>query len=188
MSVLTLFVQPGCYLSDLVQYMLAEKGVEYYLIDVSDPKGHAQLQLNPQLTRAPALSDRGVRIDDLDVMIEYIEDRYPHPIMLPTSPSERAAFRVFFRRVLRDFFPLLEKAELQKCETSGEALRAEIASFAPVFQAKRFFMSDEISLLDVALAPIVRCLHRRKSSVGTHANKYIARMVRREAFQKAIPC
>lgn len=188
MSAITLYVQPGCYLSELVQYMLAEKGVEYDLIDVSETNGHAQPQLNTQLARAPALSDRGVRIDDLDVMIEYIEERYPHPIMLPTTPSERAAFRVFFRRVLRDLFPLLQKAELQKCETSAEALRAEIASFAPVFQAKPFFMSDEISLLDVALAPIVRRLHRRKSSVGSHANKYIARMVHREAFQKAIPC
>ncbi len=186
-SVPTLSVQPDCYLSELVRYMLAEKGAECRLIDISDATGQALAQKKFNRLCAPALSDHGIAMDELDVIIEYIEERYPHPVLLPVNPADRATFRVFFRRVLRDFYPLMQRAEQQSCTTSSEAIRAEISSLAPVFAAKPFFMSDEIGLLDIAFAPIVRRLHRCQANLGAPINKYISRMVRRPAFQQAIP-
>lgn len=183
MAALTIFVKPGCYQSEIVRYMLNEKGAEFRVIDVSDAKGEALCREVFGRVCAPALVDREVLLDEVDVIVEYVEDRYPHPAMLPSTPTSRAASRMFFRRFLRDFFPLMVKAEKQGCAESNAKLAAELKNLAPVFKSSQFFMSDELGLMDIGFAPIAYRLQRANANLGAHFNKYIAQMVGRQPFK-----
>jgi RNA polymerase-associated protein len=114
--------------------------------------------LNPYHS-VPTLVDRDLVLYDSRVIIEYLDERFPHPPLMPIDPVTRAQFRVALYRVERDWYALAHDIELdpnsKTAEHSRKVLGEAICASAEVFKAKPFFLSDEFSLVDASIAPIL---------------------------------
>ena len=153
--------------SQRVRIVLAEKDIsaeinETKLEDTSDEI----LSISPY-HKLPILVDRDLAIHDPSVMMEYLDERFPHPPLLPVYPVARANSRTLMLRIDREWCPLVDKLikedlpekELMKIR---QELLHEISSIAPTFKEFKYFMSDEFTLVDCCFAPILW----RLSSVG----------------------
>ena len=139
--------------------VLAEKGISIELVNVDLHKlPEDLLDLNPYHS-VPTLVDRDLVLYDSRVIIEYLDERFPHPPLMPIDPVTRAQFRVALYRVERDWYALandIEQGTLSKtAEHSRKVLGEAICASADVFTAKPFFLSDEFSLVDASIAPIL---------------------------------
>ena len=116
------------------------------------------LDLNPYHS-VPTLVDRDLVLYDSRVIIEYLDERFPHPPLMPIDPVTRAQFRVALYRVERDWYGLAREIEPdpqgKTAAHSRKVLGEAICASAEVFKAKPFFLSDEFSLVDASIAPIL---------------------------------
>jgi RNA polymerase-associated protein len=156
---MTLFSAPGDPWSHRTRLVLAEKGIAIELVSVDLHKlPEDLLDLNPYHS-LPTLVDRDLVLYDSRVIIEYLDERFPHPPLMPIDPVTRAQFRVALYRVERDWYALahdIEQGALSKtAEHSRKVLGEAICASAEVFKAKPFFLSDEFSLVDASIAPIL---------------------------------
>lgn len=158
-SVMTLFSRPTCPHSHRVRLVLAEKSINIEIVNVEGPKlPEDLLDLNPYHS-VPTLVDRDLVLYDSRVIIEYLDERFPHPPLMPVDPVTRAQFRLALFRIERDWYTLaeqIEEAQERKQSTKArKILREGLLSSAEVFKAKTFFLSDEFSLVDCTIAPIL---------------------------------
>jgi len=156
---MTLFSAPTDPWSHRTRLVLAEKGISIELVNVDLLKlPEDLLDLNPYHS-VPTLVDRDLVLYDSRVIIEYLDERFPHPPLMPIDPVTRAQFRVALYRVERDWYALahdIEQGALSKtAEHSRKVLGEAISASAEVFKAKPFFLSDEFSLVDASIAPIL---------------------------------
>jgi len=158
-SVMTLFSRPTCSHSHRVRLVLAEKSINIEIVNVEGPKlPEDLLDLNPYHS-VPTLVDRDLVLYDSRVIIEYLDERFPHPPLMPVDPVTRAQFRLALFRIEKDWYTLaeqIEEAQERKQSTKArKILREGLLSSAEVFKAKTFFLSDEFSLVDCTIAPIL---------------------------------
>ncbi len=158
-SVMTLFSAPTDPWSHRTRLVLAEKGIAIELVNVDLHKlPEDLLDLNPYHS-VPTLVDRDLVLYDSRVIIEYLDERFPHPPLMPIDPVTRAQFRVALYRVERDWYTLAndieQGASSETSEHSRKVLAEAICASADVFKAKPFFLSDEFSLVDASIAPIL---------------------------------
>lgn len=154
---MTLFSDPKDLQSHRVRVVLAEKNVACDLVNV-DPFHLPEdvIDLNPYAS-TPMLVDRDLVLFDARIIMEYLDERFPHPPLLPVDPVSRATARLYTYRVERDWFGLAEQI-LSGGKTAPKArreLRDSLIAAAPVFAANPFFMSDEFSLVDASIAPML---------------------------------
>lgn len=156
---MTLYSSPTCFQSHRTRLVLAEKNIGIDVVEAdSGNLPEDLLDLNPYHT-LPTLVDRDLVLYDARVIIEYIDERCPHPPLMPVDPVSRAQFRLALYRIERDWYPLAD--ELQRTSDRKQTTRARkqleesIVASADVFGAKRFFLSDEFSLVDCTIAPIL---------------------------------
>ena len=156
---MTLFSSPSDAWSHRVRLVLAEKGLSIETIDV-DPARLPEdlLDLNPYHS-VPTLVDRDLVLYDSRVIIDYLDERFPHPPLMPIDPITRAQFRVALYRLERDWYGLARQIEAEPGGKGGaqarKVLGEAISASAEVFRAKPFFLSDEFSLVDATIAPIL---------------------------------
>src|SRR5476651_2436052 len=116
------------------------------------------LDLNPYRS-LPTLVDRDLVLYDSRVIIDYLDERFPHPPLMPIDPITRAQFRVALYRLERDWYGLAREIEADPSSKgaaqSRKVLTEAISASADVFKAKPFFLSDEFSLVDASIAPIL---------------------------------
>ena len=139
--------------------MLAEKGILIELVNCDLAQlPEDLLDLNPYHS-VPTLVDRDLVLYDSRVIIEYLDERFPHPPLMPIDPVTRAQFRVALYRVERDWYGLANDIDMDKdsktASHSRKVLCEAICASAEVFRAKPFFLSDEFSLVDASIAPIL---------------------------------
>jgi RNA polymerase-associated protein len=136
---------------------LAAKGVTYdhVPVDLDDPPEDL-LDLNPY-NSVPTLVDRDLVLYDTSVICEYLDERYPHPPLMPVDPLSRARLRLAIVRIENDWLTLVDDIEAggKAADVARKALRDDLVKNAGAFKASRFFLSPEISLADCALAPLV---------------------------------
>ena len=146
--------------SQRVRIVLAEKDIsaeikESNSEDVSDEI----LSISPY-HKLPILVDRDLAIHDPSVMMEYLDERFPHPPLLPVYPVERANSRTLMLRIDREWCPLIDSL-VSRENTDKELIKIreellhEISSIAPTFKEFKFFMSNEFTLVDCLFAPIL---------------------------------
>ena len=158
-SVMTLFSAPTDPWSHRTRLVLAEKGISIELVNC-DPQKLPEdlLDLNPYHS-VPTLVDRDLVLYDSRVIMDYLDERFPHPPLMPIDPVTRAQFRVALYRVERDWYGLAQDIELDResktAAHSRKVLCEAICASAEVFKAKPFFLSDEFSLVDASIAPIL---------------------------------
>jgi RNA polymerase-associated protein len=140
-----------------VRLVLAAKGVAYDLV-VVDPAKPSQdlLDLNPYHS-LPTLVDRELTLYDTAVVCEYLDERYPHPPLMPIDPLSRARLRLACVRIERDWLPELEhiRAGGRPAEAARKRLREHLLTALPLFKASKFFLNPEMSLADCLVAPVV---------------------------------
>ncbi|MBI3775163.1 MAG: glutathione S-transferase N-terminal domain-containing protein [Gammaproteobacteria bacterium] len=157
-SVMTLFTGLTDVYSHRVRIVLAEKGITADLYEVEPGKLPDDLvELNPYAT-IPTLVDRDLVLYDAQVIMEYLDERFPHPPLMPVDPVSRARSRLNVRRIERDWCPLADKIVKVNTATADQArkqLREALIQATPLFAQKPFFLSDEFSIVDCAIIPIL---------------------------------
>lgn len=155
-SVMTLFSGLSDLYSHRVRLVLAEKGINFDSVNV-DPENPPEdlMELNPY-GAVPTLVDRDLVLYDAQVIMEYLDERFPHPPLMPVDPVSRAQSRMTLCRILRDWDELIAKLQNGKDKAkAAKELRESLTVISPIFEQKTFFMTDELSLLDCAVAPIL---------------------------------
>ena len=146
--------------SQRVRIVLAEKDITAEIRESSlEDTPDEILSINPY-HKLPILVDRDLALHDPSVMMEYLDERFPHPPLLPVYPVTRANSRTLMLRIDKEWCPILDtliEAKLSEKESMKlrEELLHEISSIAPTFKEFKFFMSDEFTLVDCCLAPIL---------------------------------
>lgn len=192
-SVMTLFSRPTCIHSHRTRLVLAEKNINIDIANVDGPDLPEDLMdLNPYHT-VPTLVDRDLVLYDSRVIIEYLDERFPHPPLMPVDPVTRAQFRLALFRIETDWYRLAEEFEAdgeRKLSTkSKKMLRESILASADLFSAKQFFLSDEFSLVDCTIAPVLWRLPVYGIDLGSRAasvEDYMKRVFERRSFQQSL--
>ena len=156
---MTLFSAPNDPWSHRTRIVLAEKGISIDIVSVEPGKFPEDLlDLNPYHS-VPTLVDRDLVLYDSRVIIEYLDERFPHPPLMPVDPVTRAQFRLALYRIERDWYALIQQIEQEpdKKQTVRlkKILRDTILQSTDLFKIKPFFLSDEFSLVDASIAPIL---------------------------------
>jgi RNA polymerase-associated protein len=192
-SVMTLYSGATDPYSHRVRIVLAEKGVTVDILDVDrSSKVREELnQLNPYGT-VPLLIDRELVIFQSEVIMEYLDERFPHPPLMPVYPIARARSRLMIYRLNRDWYALMDKILLNREEEDTSTilqakkdLKDSITSIAPVFAEMPFFLSEEFSLVDCCIAPILWRLPLLDVELPVQAKPvlvYAERLFKRESF------
>lgn len=190
-SSMTFYSDPACQYSHRVRIVLAEKGVT---VDIKDYEPDAVPKevsdINPY-NSLPTLVDRDLVLYEHHVMMEYLDERFPHPPLLPVYPVARGESRQLMYRIDRDWAACVDAIVAAKSKESvnraRKELRESLLAIAPVFDDKPYFMSEEFTLVDCCVAPILW----RLESLGIELPekqakpiiKYMERIFERESFQ-----
>lgn len=195
-STMALFSDPKSHYSHRVRIVLAEKGVVVDVEDIDAENKPVELaEVNPY-NDLPVLVDRDLALYDSWVMMEYLDERFPHPPLMPVQPVSRAFSRLWRHRIQKDWCSLVDliaaadapKAEL---EEARKTLRDSLVTISPIFAEKPFFMSDELTLIDCCLAPILWRLNDLgiqlpKTKQAKPLLDYMEKMFKRGAFQESL--
>lgn len=194
-SSMTYFSDAQDHYSHRVRIVLAEKGVSVEIIDV-DPadKPESLAELNPY-NALPTLVDRELSLYETKVMMEYLDERFPHPPLLPVYPVARAQSRLWMHRIEKDWCPLVDVIvggqDAAAIESARKELKDNLLTVAPIFAEMPFFMSEEFTIVDCCLAPILW----RLASLGIELpntkqakplQDYMDRLFARESFQESL--
>jgi len=188
---MTLYSDPQSPYSHRARMVLAEKKITVEINDV-DPLNLTDdvMDLNPYGT-LPTLVDRDLTLYESRIIMEYLDERFPHPPLLPVDPVSKASSRLFMFRVDRDWYSLMDAvmAGGKGVAKARKELTESLVTTAPVFAAKPFFMSDNLSLVDCSLAPLLW----RLPSLGVElpaaakaVDDYAMRLFERESFQESL--
>jgi len=191
-AVMTLFCSPNCAYSHRTRFVLFEKGItaDIEFIDVNQPPDDL-LELNPFGT-TPTMVDRDLVLYDSRIIMEYLDERFPHPPLHPMDPVSRARARMLVHRIDQDWYSLLEEIEKspdKKAVKPKKSLRESLISATPLFAAKPYFLSDEFSLVDCAMAPLLWRLAALGIDLPKQAEaiqRYGERLFEREAFRASL--
>tara|TARA_B100000953_G_scaffold21765_1_gene17997 strand:- start:563 stop:1195 length:633 start_codon:yes stop_codon:yes gene_type:complete len=159
-SSMTFYSDGASHYSHRVRIVLAEKGVAVETIDVDlDNKPEDLAALNPYNT-LPTLVDRELVLYEADIMMEYLDERFPHPPLFPVYPVARAQSRLWIFRIQKDWCSLVDAIMVgsgtsSQVEKTRKDLRESLISIAPIFGEKPFFMSDEFTIVDCCVTPIL---------------------------------
>ncbi len=191
-GVMTLFSSPDSVYCHRARIVLAEKDIQARIEQVDpDNKPEDLFDVNPYNT-LPTLVDRELVLYDSRVIIEYLDERFPHPPMMPVDPVSRAHTRLALFRIENDWYsllPELEKGEKSRRDKARIALRDSIAAAADVFAARPFFLSDEFTMVDASIAPILWRLavwNVRLPKQAAPVEDYMERMFSREGFRRSL--
>ena len=176
-----------------VRFVLAEKGINVDIIDVSNNESAAAdlAELNPY-NETPTLVDRDLLLHNAGVINDYLDERYPHPPLMPVDPVSRARLRLVHHRVIRDWYPLVQQLEDnsgKKTDKPRQQLQESIVAANDLFKHSDFLLSDELSLVDCTLAPLFWRLPVYGIDLGKQGatvQAYIQRLISRQSFKTSL--
>ena len=190
---MTLFSAPAEPQSHRVRIVLAEKASEIDVISVVPGRYPEDLlDLNPYRS-LPTLVDRDLVLYDARVIIDYLDERFPHPPMMPVDPVQRAQFRLAMYRVERDWYGLAEQIERESDLKHQALLKRKLLEtmlqYADLFKGKPFFLSDEFSAVDATIAPMIWRMRRYEIELPQQAQamaKYATMILARPSVRASL--
>jgi stringent starvation protein A len=191
-STTTLYAEADDPIGHIVRIVLAEKDLHadtHYV--TSENKPEALNELNPY-HGVLTLIDRDLVLYDAQIMIEYLDERYPHPPLMPVDPASRANNRQIRFRIMRDLFGLVPALRDSNVDTrhSARATACEaLHTIAPAFARNRYFLADEFSLTDCCLAPFLWRVGQYGLKLSIQAKpllKYAEMLFARSAFRLSL--
>ncbi len=191
-SVMTLYSDAVDPASHAVRFVLSEKAINVEIHTVAaDERPEDLNDLNPYNTIL-TLVDRELVLYEAQIIMEYLDERFPHPPLMPVDPVARASNRLYRYRIRRDIFSLvstIETGDSAATDAARKSLRDHLTAVAPVFTQKAYFMSDDYSLTDCYLAPLLWRLPFYRISLPRQAKpllQYAERLFEREAFEASL--
>ena len=191
-SVMTLFADPKDLQGHSVRLVLMEKDINVEINYVTDENKPEDLNtLNPY-GKLLTLIDRDLVLYDSQIMMEYLDERYPHPPLMPVDPVARAANRQLRYRISQDLYSLafdIENGDQLLSEKSKKLLKDNLLILAPIFDQFKYFMSDEFSLVDLCMSTILWRLEHWNIRLGLsekHLTKYAEQIFEMESFQSSL--
>ena len=190
---MALYSAPTSLDSHRVRFVLAEKGINVDIVNIdTDDSAAADLaELNPY-NEAPTLVDRDLVLYDAGVINDYLDERYPHPPLMPVEPVARAQLRLAHHRVLKDWYSLasiIEKSSGKKAETAGKQLRESIIASNELFKMSDFLLSEELTLVDCTIGPLLWRLPTygvKLGKPGATIENYAQRIFSRPSFKTSL--
>jgi len=191
-----LYSEKDDHYSHRVRIVLAEKDIACEIRETSNEEAPDEvLALNPYHC-LPILSDRDLGLYNTGVMLEYLDERFPHPPLLPVYPVSRANSRSLMLRIDKEWCPLIDALTLKELSEKEllimrEELLNEISTVAPTFKEFNFFMSEDFSIIDCYLAPILWRLPSLGINLPLNRHlkpllDYQAKIFARQSFQDSL--
>lgn len=189
-SIMTLYSGTDCVLSHSCRIVLQEKDIECEVV-YTDPADPCQelAEFNPY-NETPTLVDRDLILYDAFLINEYLDERLPHPPLMPVDPVSRAKQRLMLMRLKRDWFDSIAALqEDRKNKQAHKVLRDGLIAISPLFAEQEFVMGEEYTLVDVILAPLLWRLPVLNITLPKQAKvveDYAERLFTRDAFQASL--
>ncbi|MBT4885013.1 MAG: stringent starvation protein A [Legionellales bacterium] len=187
-SSITVFCNESCVYSHRVKIVLAEKGVNFDIVYV-DPNNPPEdfLDINPYGS-LPTLVDRDLMINQSNIIMVYLDERFPHPPLLPVYPVAKAKSRLMIYRIEKDWYDLIKTIEAggDEADAAREAFLNQLIALIPVFSEMPYFLSQEFSLVDCTIAPVLWRLPQYGIELPEKAEaiiEYANRVFARNSFQ-----
>jgi len=179
--------------SHRVRFVLAEKGINVDIVNVTEDESAAEdlAELNPY-NQAPTLVDRDLVLYDAGVINDYLDERYPHPPLMPVDPVSRAQLRLVHYRVLRDWFGLAHEIETtsgKRGEKPRKQLKESLIGGNDLFKMSDFVLSPELTLVDCTLGPLMWRLPYygiKLGKPGAAIEAYAQRIFSRSSFKASL--
>jgi stringent starvation protein A len=174
------------------RFVLFEKGMDFQVIDVDVFNKPEDLAVMNPYNTVPVLVERDLILYEANIINEYIDERFPHPQLMPPDPVMRARARLFLHRFENELFchiQGLESSNAKVAEKARAAVRENLAQIAPVFTKQKYMLGDEFSMLDVAIAPLLWRLDHYGIQLDKEAAalmKYAERLFSRPAYIEAM--
>lgn len=191
-STMTLYADRFDINSHRVRMVLAEKGVPAEIIEVDPQKLPDELlKLNPYGT-LPILLDRDLVLYEASIIVEYLDERFPHPPLLPVYPIARAKNRLMMLRIEREWYGLLKQIRFgteTEAKTAKKMLIDSLLSFSSIFASLPYFLSEEFSLVDCCVAPLLWLLPKLDVQLPPQAkaiHQYAERIFQRPSFKASL--
>ncbi|MCG9712939.1 stringent starvation protein A [Shewanella insulae] len=190
-SIMTLFSGADDLYSHQVRIVLAEKGVTVDVLQV-DPSDMPEdlIELNPYNT-VPTLVDRELVLYNSRIIMEYLDERFPHPPLMPVYPVSRGQTRLMMHRIENDWYTLVDR--IRKGDRADEArkeLQESLTAIAPIFNEMPYFMAEEFGLADCYLGPLLWRLPvlgiELDSRTAKEVKAYMTRLFDRESFKASL--
>ena len=178
--------------SQRCRIVLFEKGMDFQIIDVDVFNKPEDLAVVSPHNKVPVLVERDLILYEANIINEYIDERFPHPQLMPADPVMRARARLFLHRFESELFCYIDPIEhgAQKvADKARQTVRDNLMQIAPVFTKQKYMLGDEFSMLDVAIAPLLWRLEHYGIQLGKEAAplmKYAERLFSRPAYIEAM--
>ena len=159
-ATITLYSNPECPISHRIRLMAQEKDISLKIINVNSKDGSLDdlLDLNPYAT-TPTLVDRDLILYDPQVIIEYLDERYPHPPLMSVDPVIKARSRQMLRQIETEWYQLVNivqsSQDEQEVKIARRDLQERLVQMTPVFDHQPYFLSNDYTLVDVSLAVLL---------------------------------
>ena len=193
-SSMTFYSDGKSHYSHRVRIVLAEKGVAVDIVDVDPANKPAELSDHNPYNDLPTLVDRDLVLYESDIMMEYLDERFPHPPLLPVYPVARAQSRLMMYRIQKDWSRLadviLEDPDSKQAEEYRKELKESLIATAPIFAEKPFFMDDEFTIVDCCVSALLWRLPILGIDLNVAQAKpvlsYMERVFERESFKASL--
>lgn len=192
----TLYASPRELESHVIRFIMAEKGIERDVVNLGDNDVMPEeiQELNP-IQSLPTLFDRGMVLYDLSVIMEYLDERFPFPPLLPVDPIEKAEKRLLIYRFTRapgcwfELVHAIENGDKKAAEEARKTLKSNLIELTPLFAFQPFFKSDEMGAVDACLAAILWRLKKLDIDLGAKAKPitdYANRLFNKDSFKDSL--
>jgi len=189
---MTLYSGTVCPYSHRCRIVLFEKGMDFQVIDVDVFNKPEDLAVINPYNKVPVLVERELILYEANIINEYIDERFPHPQLMPADPVMRARARLFLHRFEHELFchiGALESGVSKSADKARLAVADNLTQIAPVFTKQKYMLGDEYSMLDVAIAPLLWRLEHYGIQLSKEAAplmKYAERLFSRPAYSEAM--
>ena len=191
-SVMSLYSDPTDPMCHAVRFVLAEKAINVEIQNVTDDERPEDLvDLNPY-NEILTLVDRELVLYEPQIIMEYLDERFPHPPLMPVDPVARASSRLYRYRIQQDIYSLVNDLEAKSekvVEAARKQLRDQLTAIAPIFGQTKYFMSEDYSLVDCYIAPILWRLGHygvKLPAASKGLTRYADSIFEREAFEASL--
>jgi stringent starvation protein A len=189
---MTLYSGTTCPFSQRCRIVLFEKGMDFQVIDVDLTNKPEDLAVINPYNRVPVLVERDLVLYEANIINEYIDERFPHPQLMPADPVMRARARLFLHNFEDQMFSHIadiESGNSKVAEKARTIVRDNLTQIAPIFNKQEYMLGDEFSMLDVAISPLLWRLGHYGIELPKQAApllKYAERIFSRPAYIEAM--
>lgn len=187
-----LYSGSSCPYSHRCRIVLFEKGMDFEVIDVDlMNKSEDVAAINPY-GKVPVLVERDLVLYEANIINEYIDERFPHPQLMPPDPVMRGRARLFLHRFEQEIYSqveLIEHGVVKQADKARAVIRDNLTQLSQILASQKFLLGDEFSMLDVAIAPLLWRLDHYGIQMGKEAAplmKYAERLFSRQGFIDAL--